>query len=422
MVELLTRIIAITILLGFSAFFSAVEVALISINKAKVKRFFDEGKAGAKALAKLKENPERMLTIILVGNNLVNVAIAALVTELTLSLFGSLGVSIATGFATFLILLFGEIIPKSFSLRHADTIALTFSRVILILGYVFYPIVRFFEFVTKNLLKEMKMYKIKTISEEDVKSMVTLGLEERVFDLEHGKLVKEVLEFKDIKVRAAMTPRLRMFVLDANMNLKEALPLIVKKGFSRIPIVEGSLDKIIGIVHVRDVLKNLQEANHNMKLRDIARKPLFVSREMEIHELLREMQSKRSHMAIVVDEFGGTEGLITLEDIIEEIVGEIRDEKDLILEGIIRVSKDCIITHGLVDIDIVNDYLKTDLPSGEDYSTISGLLHDKLKDIPKKGDVVEIDGVELLVEEVENNIPSKVKITRKIEVPEELKG
>ncbi|GBC74937.1 Magnesium and cobalt efflux protein CorC [archaeon HR06] len=411
MVEVVEWIL-IPILLGFSAFFSAMEIALVSISNVKVKQLIRDNKPGSKALAKLKENPERMLTTILIGNNLVNIAIAALVTQFTTKLFGSLGVGISTGIATFLVLLFGEIVPKSYSLRHSEFLALTFSKVILALEYLFYPIVKFFEILTKRIVKEKIRY---SISKEELKSLISLGLEEKLIDLDYGKMIKEVLEFSDTKVRAIMTPKPRIFALDSEMELKEALPLIVKKGFSRIPIVEGSINKIIGIVHVRDILKKLQEGVEDLKLRDIAKKPLFVSKEMEIHDLLREMQIKRNHMAIVLNEFGEVEGLVTLEDILEEIVGEIMDEKDLAGEGIVKVGKDSIIVHGLVDINIVNDYLKVELPIGEDYSTISGLLHDKLKDIPKRGDRLQLEDVELYVEEVENNVPTKVKIVKRLE-------
>jgi CBS domain containing-hemolysin-like protein len=414
MVDLATRVVLLALLIAGSAFFGGIEVALVKVSRAKIKKFLEESRKGAEALKRLKDNPNRMITTIMVGNNLVNVFASAVATEIAIEIFGSLGVGIATGVMTFIILVFGEITPKNYCLAHADTLSLRFARAIEIIGYILYPFVIAFEYISKGLLMTIGEKEGKeVVSEEELIAMVDIGVEDKVLDKEEGKLIESLLKFNDISVRAVMTPRVRMFVLDADMTLKDALPLINRMGFSRIPIIEGSKDKIVGIVHARDVLKALENGKNSIRLRNIARKPLFVSQEKKISSLLKEMNSKRTHMAIVVDEFGGTEGLVTLEDLLEEIVGEIMDEKDVSPQNIAKVGKDCIVVHGDTEIDDVNEYLKIALPKGEDYSTISGLLHDKLEDIPKKGDVLEFSNAVLYVEEVVSNTPVRVRIVKK---------
>ena len=409
----LTIIAALTGIIAASAFFSGLEVAFISISKGQLKSFLNDKKRGAKSLQKLKSNPNRMLTTLLIGNNLANVAAAAIATNLAITLFGDVGVGIATGMMTFLLLVFGEITPKAYCNAHAETIALRFAGPLLILEYSIYPIVSLFEGITRGLFKIMRTReRPPPISEEEVKAVLDVGVEEKVLLKEEKKLIEEVLEFHDIAVRAVMTPRKNMFVLDAHSLLWGALPLINKAGYSRIPIMDGTKDNIVGIVHNRDLLRTLENTNMDLMLKDVARKPLFVSQEKMISELLKEFQGRRIHMAIVVDEFGGTEGLVTLEDIIEELVGEIVDETDIERQLIATVDKNTITVHGDVEIDDVNEALKVHIPKGEDYSTLNGFLHERLQDIPKEGDKISLDNVIISVEEMKQNAPLKIRVQR----------
>ena len=210
-----------------------------------------------------------------------------------------------------------------------------------------------------------------------------------------------------------MTPRTKMFTLKAKTILLDALPQINQNGYSRIPIYGETRDDIVGFIHVRDVLKELENDNKMKSLEQIARKPVFVSQEKMVSALLKEMKGRKTHMAIVVDEHGGVEGLVTLEDLIEEIVGEIEDETDIVKsKEFERVDQDTIITYGDMDIDKINEIFKTKIPEGDDYASLNGLLHEKLQDIPQAGDKIEVDDLRIVVEKVFKNIPQKIRIEK----------
>jgi len=196
------------------------------------------------------------------------------------------------------------------------------------------------------------------------------------------------------------------------MLLFEALPMINKSGFSRIPIYGKNQDEIIGIVNVRDVLKCLEKEEKMISLQQISRKPIFVSQEKKVNDLLKEMQGRKSHMAIVLDEFGGVEGCVTLEDLVEEIVGEIHDETDIEKSNFLRDGSDTIITNGDIKIGEINEIFRTDIPQGDDYASLNGLLHEKLADIPKEGDRIIINSLRIIVEKVLGNKPEKIRIEK----------
>lgn len=400
-------------LVVLSGFFSGLEVALISISKGQLRRIVIEGRKGSKSLEKLKSNPSRMLVTLLLGNNLVNVAAAAVATELATAAFGNFGIGIATGIMTMILLVFGEITPKAYCNIHAESIALRFSRVILGMQFALYPIVRGLEGATKGIFQMTGSDETpKPMSEEEVRAVIDVGVEEKALQKSEQEMMEDVLEFHDTKVRAIMTPRNKMFVLDARMLLWDALPLLNESGYSRIPIMEDTKDNIVGIVHIRDVLKAVETKTSYMMLKDVARKPLFVSMEMGINKLMKEFQGRHIHMAVVVDEHGSTEGVVTLEDIIEELVGEIADETDVEAQQIKKLDKQTVITRGDVEIDDVNEALNIHLPKDKDYSTMSGLLHDKLQRIPRKGDKLEIGNVVIVVEETGKSQPLSVKIRK----------
>jgi len=225
-------------------------------------------------------------------------------------------------------------------------------------------------------------------------------------------LVHGALNFDDIVIRSVMTPRTKMFTLNSKKMLFEALPEINNSGFSRIPVYAENQDNIAGIVHVRDVLKSLEQDQKVVSLESIMREPIFVSQEKRVSDLLKEMQGRQTHMAIVMDEFGGVEGCVTLEDLLEEIVGEIRDEKDKVQQVFQSEGNDAILTNGDIEIDKINEIFKTNIPEGDDYSRLNGLLHEKLRDIPKEGDKVEIESIRIMVEKVEKNKPEKIRIEK----------
>ena len=243
--------------------------------------------------------------------------------------------------------------------------------------------------------------------------MIDQGLEEKAIEKDEMELVHGALKFDDTVIRSVMTPRTKMFSLNSKMLLFEALPQINQSGHSRIPIFGQTSDDIVGFIHVRDVLKELEKDNRMSSLEQIARKPVFASQEKMVSSLLKEMKGRKTHMAIVVDEHGGVEGLVTLEDLLEEIVGEIEDETDLVKPTEYqKIDQDTIITNGDIEIDKINEIFKTKIPEGDDYASLNGLLHERLQDIPQEGDKVELDSLRIVVEKVSKNIPQKVRIEK----------
>ena len=414
MVDLWVELVTLAVLIGLSGFFSGLEVALVGIRKSKVIQLFNEGKKGSKALHKLKTNPSWMMSSVNLGNNLVNVGASALATSLAIRLFGNDGLGIAVGVMTFLILVFGEITPKTYCNANSTKIALRFAPVLLAFSYVFYPVVKFFEVITKGVVKLTgSSYTPPPITEEDIKGVIDQGLAEKAIEKDEMKLVHGALKFDDIVIRSVMTPRIKMFTLNSKMLLFEALPQINQSGHSRIPIYGDTEEDIVGFIHARDILKELAKDNKMIRLEQIARKPVFASQEKMVSSLLKEMQGRRIHMAIVIDEHNGVEGLVTLEDLVEEIVGEIEDETDLPTSvGYEKIDQDTIITNGDIEIDIINEIFKTNIPEGDDYASLNGLLHEKLKDIPQEGDKVELEELRIIVEKVSKNIPQKIRIER----------
>ena len=411
--ELELEIFTLAVLIGLSGFFSGLEVALVSVRLSKVEQMVKDKVKGATSLKKLKSNPSRMMASVNLGNNLVNVAATALATSVALKAFGNEGLAIAIGVMTFLILIFGEITPKTYCNANASKIAARYSRILLIFSYAFYPIVLVLERITKGIIKlSGSNDEPPGLTEDEIKEVIEQGFKDKAIEKQESELVHGALNFDDIIIRSVMTPRIKMFILNSKMMLFEALPEINKNGFSRIPVFADNADQIVGIVHVRDVLKKLESDEKVISLEQIMREPVFVSQEKRVSDLLKEMQGRRTHMAIVLDEFGGVEGCVTLEDLLEEIVGEIQDETDSEKPSFQNDGNDAIVTDGDIEIDTINEIFKVNLPSGDDYSRLNGLLHEKLHDIPKEGDKIEISSLRILIEKVSKNKPEKIRIEK----------
>ncbi len=414
MVELWVEIVALASLLGLSGFFSGLEVALVGVRISVVEQMFKDKVKGSKALYRLKTNPGWMMSSVNLGNNLVNVGASALATSVALRLFGDEGLGIAVGIMTFLILIFGEITPKTYCNANALKIALRYAPVLLGFSYAMYPIVKFFEAITKRVVKLTgSSYEPPPITAEEIRGVIEQGMKEKALEKEEGEMLHGALNFDDKVIRTVMTPRIKMFALRSRMMLFEALPEINQSGHSRIPIYGESLDEIVGFVHVRDVLQELEKDDKMVRLDTMARKPIFASQEKSISSLLRKMKSTQIHIAIVVDEYGGVEGLVTLEDLLEEIVGEIEDESDETRSlEYDKIDDNTIITNGDIEIDTINGIFHSEIPEGDDYASLNGLLHEQLQDIPKKGDKIKVDCVQITVEEVSDNIPKKIRIEK----------
>lgn len=409
----LVDIIILGALIALSAFFGGVEVALVAVSEIKVEQLAKRGVTGSAALKRLKKNPTRMFATVMIGNNLVNIGAAAYATEIAINMFDSLGVGISTGVMAFIILVFGEITPKAYFNAHSEKLALLFARPLEILSYILYPFVLFFERISKSIIPKSYGHQNPIITPDELEAILDVSTREKAIEEGESNMIRGVLGLNDRTVRAVMTPRTKMFCLDSKNILNKSLSQINRYGYSRIPITEGSKDRVVGVLNTRDVLRYLEKGNIDAKLKNIAKKPFFVSHETILSDLFKEFQKRRIHMGIVIDEFGGVEGLVTIEDLVEEIVGEVLDEKDISPTSIIRVNKNTIIVHGDTEIDMVNEYLRVDIPEEEDYSTISGLLHVKLHDLPEVGDFLLIEPVALTVEEVFENKPVKIRIEKK---------
>ena len=414
MVDLWVEITALAVLIGLSGFFSGLEVALVGTRNSTVNQLKKQNVKGAEALYKLKHNPGWMMSSVNLGNNMVNVGSSALATSVALRMFGDDGLAIAVGIMTFLILVFGEITPKTYCNANATKIALRFAPVLLAFSYAFWPVVKLFEIITRGMVRITgSSYHAPPITEDDIKGIVEQGFADKALEKDESELVHSALEFDDTVIRTVMTPRTKMFMLPAKMLLFEALPAINQSTHSRIPIFGETHDDIVGFVHVRDILHQLEKEKEMVTLEQLARKPVFASQEKMVSSLLKEMKGRKTHMAIVIDEHGGVEGLVTLEDLIEEIIGDIEDETDEIKAADYKtVDKDTIIANGDIEIEKINKIFKTSIPEGDDYGTLNGLLHERLQDIPQSGDKIEVDSLRIVVEKVRKNMPKEVRIER----------
>ena len=393
-------------LILLSAFFSCSETALFSLSPVKVRMMIEQKKKGSGILYKLKRNPRKLIVTVLLGNNIVNIAASALATMISTELFGSQGVGIAIGVMTLLILVFGEIIPKSMAVAKAEKISLIIAKPILFIMYLLWPFVWILERTAKMIGSTQAL-----VSEEEIKTMAMMGLESGVIEKEEEKIIKRAVEFADISTEDVMTPRIDMFSLSGDLKINEALTDIIASPFSRIPIYIEDKDNITGILYAKDVLKYIAEKNKNVKLAELAKKPFIIPEKMSINKLFKEFQYKHIHIAIAVNEHGEVVGLVTMEDLLEELVGEIIDESDLNKELIMRIDKKTILVDGDTEIDDINDFFNVKLP-GKMTDTISAVILEKIEKIPQKGEKIKINNLTLTVEAATPREIKKVKIEK----------
>ncbi|KQC09714.1 MAG: hypothetical protein APR55_10065, partial [Methanolinea sp. SDB] len=308
-----------------SAFFSGSEVALISITRAKVRTLVNEGRKGAERLAAVKDAPNHFLITILIGNNIVNVAAASIATAITISIFGDIGVGIATFVVVILLLFFGEIGPKMYATRHTEKMAIAVSGPILVLSRIFSPLVVLIEKVTGRLGVSVAE---PAVTEEEIREWIEVGKEEGTIEQEEREMLYSVLEFGDTIAREIMTPRVDVALVEDTDSLESALRLFNETGFSRIPVYHEQVDNIIGVLNVKDVFSALMSGNKKIPIKDVMYDPFFVPETKKIDDLLKELQVRKVQMAVVLDEYSSFVGIVTVEDILEELVGDILDEFD----------------------------------------------------------------------------------------------
>ena len=409
---LVIQIVTIIILLMLSAFFSSAETSLTCVNLVRIHTLAEGGDKRAARVEKILSNPGKMLSTILIGNNIVNISASSLVTTFTIKVFGNYAVGIATGVLTVLVLMFGEILPKTAANLCAEKLALAYSFFILKLIWLLTPVVFIVDKLSKFLMKLLGIDTSKTgsgMTETELKTYVDVSHEEGVIESDEREMILNVFDLNDSLARDIMIPRIDMTMVDVETGYRSLQAVFKETMFSRIPVYEGEKDNIIGIVTLKDFFSN---GRTDFSLRSIMREAYYTFETKKTDELLNEMRESSNSIAIVLDEYGACAGLITMEDLLEEIVGEIRDEYDEEEKQLIqKISAHRYRIDGSVKIDDVNDALGTSYES-EDYDSIAGLLIEALDRLPAQGESVTLaDGTTLLAEKIEKNRISHVLLT-----------
>jgi len=392
------QIIILIILLFLSGFFSSAETALFSISKAKARHIAKQKGRSNELIKKMKDDQHKLLATILIGNNVVNVGASALATAITINIVSSNAVGITTGIMTMLILIFGEIFPKSIATRNNIFIARLVIFPIYWLSIIFFPIIVFLNFIPRLTGKIKGKPKI---TEEELMTFVEVVEEEGEIGKEEKEFIHNIFEFDDTNASEIMTPRGDMFVIEADSKLK--IENIVKPGFTRIPVIEEDIDHVIGILNIKDLFMRQPACDEAIDVRKIMRRPYFIPEYVKLDSLLHQFKKRKDHLAIVVDEHGGVSGLITLEDALEEIVGEISDETDKYEPLITRIKKDEWIVLGKSDIDEVNEKIHMHIPDLKEYDTFSGYVLDQIERIPLEKEEIQMGDFTVTVKEMEGN-------------------
>ncbi|MFQ5530840.1 MAG: hemolysin family protein [Gemmatimonadota bacterium] len=387
-------LVVLAVLILASGFFSGGEIALFSISRARARGLLEHGRRGAAALVALKSDPERLLVTLLIGNNVANIGAASVATYSATLAFGSAGVGIATGVMTLLVLFFGEIVPKSFAARNAERYALLIAPIVVLLGRLLWPISLPFVGLTRVIVPQNTI--LPSVTEAEIRSLAEIGHRGGAIEEHERELIERAFLLDETRAWQVMTPRVDIQAWTDSTTLGEIAGELASVRFSRIPIHGGSLDDVTGVVYVRDAYQAIAEGRDDSPLTDIARPPFFVPATISLVQLLGEFRARRVHMGIVVDEHGGTDGVVSLEDILEELVGEIDDERDRPTEPIRRIGRNEIVADAAADLKEVNQALGTELPVQE-HRSLNGLLLESFGRVPEAGEGVEIDGVAIEV-------------------------
>lgn len=401
-------ILSLIILIVLSGFFSSAEVAFLSLSNAKVDSLIKGKKVNANLIKKLKSNPRSFLITVLIGNNLVNIGAASLATVVFSYYFDSAVVGVTTGVMTILILIFGEIIPKSFAASNSIFIATTFAPILMFLKNIFRPIIFILDKITILLVGKHKAEKV---SEDELKALAMAGVEQGTIERNEGVMIENLFRFNDITAEDVMTPRVELVFVKKGVSIEEAAVEIENHGITRCLIVDGSPDKIKGFVHAQDVLLAFREDKEKEVVETIMRPIIVVPKQMIISNVLKEFQKRKIHIAVVLDEYGGTDGIITLEDTIEELVGEIIDEHDVDKNLMKRIGKNEVVISGVTEVRDVNRFLNINF-SENDLDTVADVILSEIKKIPKEGMKVKIKDYECTIEKVESKIIKSIRIIK----------
>jgi len=407
------QLVILVLLLSASAFFSSAETALMTSNKLRIRNLAENGDKRAEKVLEITANTDKMLSAILIGNNIVNLSASALSTTLTLKVFGSSLVGVATGVLTFLILVFGEITPKNVASKNAEDMALKYIGIISVLVIVLTPVI----YVVNKVAGIVISLFVKNnddnnmVTEDELRAMVEVSHEDGVIEKEEKKMIVNVVDFGDTVAGDIMLPRVDMVMVSVESSYGEILKIFREERYTRIPVYEESPDNVIGILNVKDFL--LIEDKENFSVKEHLREPLYTYEYKKTSSLMVDMRKTGANIVIVLDEYGTTVGLITLEDMLEEIVGEIRDEFDADEdEGITKISETEYLIDGSTNLDDVNDRIGLEL-SSEEYESIGGIIMEKLGRLPVEGEVITFDNIILTVKKMDHARIEKVGLKLK---------
>lgn len=406
------QLIVLIILLLLSGFFSSAETALTTANRIRMRTLAEEGNKQAARVLAITDDSSKMLSAILIGNNIVNLSASSIATSLALNLFGNVGVGIATGVLTLLVLIFGEISPKTIATIYADKISLSYSGIILFLMKILTPVIFIINALSMLLLKLLRVNPndaAKQMTEKEFRTIVDVGHENGIIESEEHAIINNVFDFNDSQAKEVMVPRIDMTMVDINSSYEELLEIFREFQFTRIPVYEDSTDNVVGILNIKDLL--LLDNPDHFSIRDMMREPFYTYEHKNTAELFNEIKNQSINMAIVLDEYGTTVGLITLEDLIEEIVGEIRDEYDENEEDeLTKLNEQEYLVSGSMNLEDLCEALN--LPfSSEDYDTIGGYLIGLLEHFPKEGETFTTEeNITLRAQKMDKNRIEKIHI------------
>lgn len=414
------QLIVIFILLVLSGFFSSAETSLTTVNRVRLRTLIEEGNKSAMIVDKILDNHSKMLSAILIGNNIVNISASSLVTSLTIRVWGNAFVGLATGILTLTVLMFGEIVPKTWAMYNAEKISLAYSRIIYALMVVLTPVIFLVDKISNGIMHLLHIdgQKKATMTESELKTYVDVSHEDGVIESEEREMIYNVFDFSDALAKDIMIPRINMVTASVEDSYDDLMEIFRASMYTRIPVYEDDKDNIIGLVNVKDFIL---VADHNsFQIRDIMRKAHYTYEYKKTADLMLEMREKTTNVAFVLNEYGATVGMITLEDLLEEIVGEIRDEYDEDEKELIQETGERqYLVEGSMKLDDINDALGTELES-EDYDSIGGIIIECLDRLPADQEEVMLpDGTTLQVQGIDQNRISKVLMTLPEEKPEE---
>lgn len=409
-----TDIILLATLLLLSAFFSASETALVSLSPAKVRAMVEQKKSGARSVERLKMHPHKLLITVLVGNNLVNIMASVYATIVFQKVLGNSALGVITGVLTLFILVFGEIVPKAFAQTYAKRISRFFAPPLYLVSIVLTPVVWILDLLVKGLLHfSPDNSQSHHVTEEELKAFVSIGAEEGSIEKDEQELIENVLEFNDTRVEEIMIPRVDIDALPETATMREAVDFAITSHHSRIPVYRDSVDNIVSILMVKDIIQHMKEGHLETVLSSLSlMKPFKIPASKKINRLFHEFQKRHTHLAIVLDEHGGTVGLITMEDILEEIMGEIVDEYDEEeKQEVTKIGTLEVKATGKALIEDINDALDITIPCPE-HRTISYYITEKLGRFPKQGEAIKGRGFTVVVDKMDTHVITEVTVER----------